>query len=492
MQFSIRALAVFVLAGNGLLVNGVSLRASNAKQPSLGNIAMPGSIVLATKLHDDVDYEVVNKTSIKRDNSSVDCLCKIGSFWHWRIKSCVKQGGWGYECGFFPEEHHNKVCQDGLKCEPLKQTRVVYEHPGAKPASCQTCEAEDKCLAGEERHNKNCLKEYKLSGEACQTVKVKMMATAHVKVTEEVKKTASATATATATAEEKATATNGGKSATATKKATAEGKASAEAEGKGTATASAKATEEGVAEGKGCISLDAVKKLLDLQDVKSIGAVLSSQVVSRGDEEAFDLAYAKALEAAQKAGLINAKQAANALASAEAREHAALEAKAKADEAAAWKAEAGASKDAQGNAAAKALARATTAAGKAAADAAGVAYQADADAAKAEAAAEAAEKAAAGGGGAGGGAMSKEEAAAAKADAAEARAKAKEARAAAAAAQARADAADKAAAEAQAAKDAIGDLMNPAPTQAPARPTKASPTSPPRKISPEQIAAKLP
>jgi len=484
-----RALAVLALLGNGLFVDGVSLRKSRANPPWVANaIAVPGSIVLAAKVHDDVDYEVVNKSSIKRDDS-VDCLCEIGSFWHWRIKSCVKQGGWGYECGFFPAEHHNKVCQDGLKCELLKQTRVTYEHPGAMPASCQSCTPEDKCLTGKKRHSQNCLKEYKLSGKACQTVKLTTMATASVKVTETVTKSSTATAKATATAAQKATAKEGGETASATKEATAEGKATAKAKASGKASATAKATEEGVAEGEGCITFEEVKKLLHLQDVKRIGAVLSAQVVSRGDEEAFDLAYAKALEAAKEAGLINAKQAAEALASAEAREHAGLEADAKADEAAAWKAEAGAAKDAQQNAKAEALAKAQSAAGKAASDAAKVAAQAQADANAAEKAAEAAEA----------NAGSKEEvaeakakAAAARADAAAANEKAKAARAAAAAAQAKADLAAKAAAEAKAAKDALGDLMNPKPTDAPARPTKATPTSPPRKITPDQIAAKLP
>lgn len=435
-------------------------------------------------------YEVVKKESIER-KLSADCLCKMGSFWHWRIKSCIKQGAWAYECGFFPAEHHDKVCQDGLKCERLNQTDVKYVHPGAVPASCQACEAADKCLHGKERHEQSCLKEYKLSGSACQTVKVSVESTASAKVTEEVTKSSSASATATATASEKATAKKGGETASATKKATAEGKATATAEASSEASAKAEATKEAAAEGKGCISLEEVKKLLNLEDVPRIGAVLSAKVVARGDKEAFDLAYAKALEAAEKAGLLSATEAAKALASARAREHAGLEAEAKADEAAAWKAEAGAKEAAQKNAKSEALAKAEAAATKEAATAAAAAAKAAAEAAAAEAAAKAAEKLATDKA-AVAAARKKAEDAKAAAEEAQAKADAAAKRKAAAEAKAKADAAARAAAEAQAKKDAISDIVNPKPTQAPARPTTPEPTSPPRKISPAEIAAKLP
>jgi hypothetical protein len=466
------ALAVLTVLSHSLLSDAIFLGQRRSDTSSL-----------MVKFHEDVDYKVVKKESIHR-NSSTDCLCELGSFWHWRIKKCVKQGGWGYECGFFPAEHHNKVCQDGLKCELLNKTGVKYIHPGAVPASCQACEAEDKCLMGKERHSQNCLKEYKLVGSACQTVEVTTMATAHAKVTEEVSKSGTASATATATASQKAKVEEAGQTASATKEATAEGKATAKVEESAKASAKAKATEEGKAEGKACVTVEEVKALLDLQDVKSIGAVLSAQVLSRGDEEAFDKAYAKALDAATKAGMINAKQAAEALASGLAREKATLEAKAKADEAAAWKAEAGAEKDAQDNAKAEALAKAEAAASAEAVAAAKAAAEAGDAAAQAALDADAAAKAAGAGGA--GGSMSKEDAAAAKAKAEAAQAKA-------AAAQKKADEAKKAAAEAKARQDALADVMNPTPTGAPQmRPTKAPPTSPPRKITPEQIAAQNP
>jgi len=334
------ALVVFALLSNGLLANGISLR----KQPPAE--LTPGALSLVSKVQRGVNHEVVKKTSIEK-KSSTDCLCKIGTFWHWRIKSCIKQGGWAYECGFFPEEHHDKVCQDGLKCEKLNQTAVKYIHPGAVPASCQACTKEDKCLTGETRHNENCLKEYKLTGKACQTVKVTVGVTTTVEVTKKVKETATASATAEASATETAKAKAGAEKADATKTATAEGKATEEAKASAEASAKATATEDGTATGEGCITIEEVKKLLGLEKVKAIGAVLSAKVVTRGDKEAYDRAYAKALEAAQKAGLINAKEAATAIATKEATEKAAEEAKARAEEAAAWAAEAGADEAAQ-------------------------------------------------------------------------------------------------------------------------------------------------
>lgn len=465
------------------------LRHSHGRGPQAGSLlpahGLPDTSSLMATLHEGVDYEVIKKESITR-NSSTDCLCELGTFWHWRIKACIKQGGWGYECGFFPAEHHDKVCQDGLKCELLKQERVQYFHPGATPASCQSCTEADKCLAGEERHSQSCLKEYKLVGSACQTVRVTTVATASAKVTEEVTKSSTASAKATATSSQKATAEEAGQTASATKEATAEGEATAKAKASSKASAKAKATEEGEAEGKACVSVEEVKALLNLQKVKRIGAVLTAQVVSRGDEEAFDKAYAKALDAARKAGILNAKEAAEALASAEAREHAALEAQAKAEEAAAWKAEAGAEKNAQDTAKADALAKAQAAASQAAAEAAKTANQAATDA-------EAAQKAADAAGTSGAGAASSSK------DAAAAKAKAAKAQAAAAAAQKKADAAAKAAAEAKAAeeaiqqqKDALSDVMNPKPTAAPVQRATPGPTNAPRKISPAEIAAKLP
>eukprot|EP00427_Karlodinium_veneficum_P024678 CAMPEP_0169109262 /NCGR_PEP_ID=MMETSP1015-20121227/25872_1 /TAXON_ID=342587 /ORGANISM="Karlodinium micrum, Strain CCMP2283" /LENGTH=430 /DNA_ID=CAMNT_0009170949 /DNA_START=52 /DNA_END=1344 /DNA_ORIENTATION=+ len=424
-----------LLLSQAFLCDGASFRAPRNTAETVKSVAMNSTIALhhhgdPVKIHDDISYEVVKKTSISRDGSS-SCLCKLGWFWHWRINSCVKQGPWGYECGFFPAEHHDKVCMDGLKCEVLDQTRIKYVHPGAVPASCQECTKEDQCKSGEARHEETCLKEYALGGEACQTVRVTVTATAEVKVSEKVTKKGTASATATANATHTATSADGNHEATATAKG--EGEATATAEASSTAEGKAKATEKGSAEGSACVSVEEVKEHLKLQDVPEMGAVLSSKVVATGDKLAFDKAYAKALEAAKKAGLLNAVEAAKALAKAQAREHAGLDAEANADEAAAWKAEAGAKKDAQEKANADALAKA----------------QAEADAAAAAAAKVVAE-------------MPGSEDAEAAAEEAAARA------------------------------DAIRSLTQPQPTEGPVEITTAEPTSPPRKITPEQVAAKLP
>lgn len=430
------ALTLLVLLGNSILADGYSLRQQS--------VALKKDPVPAAKVHDDVSYKVVEKSSIGKEGTT-DCLCKLGSFWHWRIKSCVEQGPWSYECGFFPAEHHDKVCQDKYQCEVLKtKNNVTYGAHGAVPASCQPCSKDDKCLTGKERHAESCMKEYKLSGSACQTVRVTVKATAAAKVTEQVTKSSEATATSTATAAEKAISKVGSVVESAMKKATAQGEATAKAEGTGKATAEAQATKEGVAEEKACVTLEEVKEHLKLTNVPRIGAVLSAKVVSTGDEMAFDKAYDKALAAARKAGLMSAEEAAKAKAAAEAREHAGIEAEGKADEAAAWKAEAGADKDAQAKAKAEALAKARDAARKEAEE-------------TAKAAARAAAKADIGAG-------TKEEA----------------------------DAAAAKAAAAKAAADAMEDLMNPTPTQAPIKPKPAEPTNAPRKITADEQAAALP
>merc|ERR1719259_536276 len=59
--------------------------------------------------------QVVSRSSLTTTDLG-ECLCPLGKFWHWNLHTCLDQGAWGYECGFFPEEHHQNVCQDGLKC----------------------------------------------------------------------------------------------------------------------------------------------------------------------------------------------------------------------------------------------------------------------------------------------------------------------------------------------------------------------------------------
>jgi len=498
------ALVLLALISSSTLTDCLNLRSRGPFEPMDLSSGEPpsgaGAPTAAARAMGAVSYDVVKKTSIDR-KATLECLCKQGQFWHWRIKDCVDQGAWGYECGYFPEEHHKMVCMDNEKCEALGGSDVKYSgFKGAKPASCQHCDKDDKCLAGEERHAETCLKEYLLSGSACQTVSVTAEATATATATEKVTKKSVASANATARASQKATATKEamaegsavaeGKeglaiateeaTASVTKHATAKGKATVEAQGSGEASVEAEATESGSAEGKACVTVEEVKEFLEIKNKQRFAAVLSAKVVSTGDELAFDKAYALALAAARKAGLINAQEAAKAAASAKAREHAGLEAKAKADEAAAWKAEAGANKEAQDKAKAEALAKARKAAAEQAADAARTAAEA---AAKAQAAknAAAAAKAAAD--------------AAAKADAdkkAAAEAAAKAAAEAAAKAKAEAEAAAARAKAAKAAQEAMADYIDRETTPAPIVITTAKPTNAPVKITAEQIRDKLP
>jgi len=339
------------------------------------SIAAPGTTSGAS-------FEVVETTSIEAKKTE-DCICEKGQFWHWRIKQCIGQGAWGYECGFFPEEHHQYVCRDALKCQVLDQssseTKVTYSHEGAVPANCQHCTAGDNCKAGDQR---DCLEQSEVSGEACATVRVTLDQTVTAEATKEhtasataqktvsasvdasAEKKATATATetavdsakrtakgevdgikATVTVNEKATATEEA-SVTVTKKATATASSEAthESSAQSTAKVSAKAaaTKQGVAEEKRCVDVTAVKKQLGLEDVAKIGPVLASNIVEAGDKAAFDLAYEAAMKAAQANGASLAEGAAKALAAQKAAKDAEMAANAKASEDAAWKAEAGA------------------------------------------------------------------------------------------------------------------------------------------------------
>jgi len=327
---------------------------------------------------DEPKFEITDATSIQ-EGETTECLCAAGQFWHWRIKQCIKQGPWGYECGFFPSEHHRFVCQTSLKCEILDQSKkkvqVEYVHDGAVPGSCQRCKAEDKCPADGERE---CLVETKLSGEACATVVVTVEHTATVNVKKEHKAEATAAHTANATAEATATETaiasktakgeaagikaeitvsekvNVTEEASATAKVTK----TATAEHTSEASAEATSTKEGLAAEKRCVGIDDVKKHLSLQDVPRLGPVLAAQVVAAGDKLAFDSAYAAAMETAKKNGVLAAESAAQALAAEKAAKDAKMAAEAKAAEEAAWKAEAGAADAAAEAAGADAAAKA--------------------------------------------------------------------------------------------------------------------------------------
>mgnify|MGYP002803540442 FL=1 len=93
-----------------------------------------------------------------------DCVCKQGNFLHWNTKECIAQKPWGFECGFFPRQQQNRVCQDGLTCKRLNATDV-YESSGkykgwtaTSPATCEYCSKEDDCTTGMERHLADCVR----------------------------------------------------------------------------------------------------------------------------------------------------------------------------------------------------------------------------------------------------------------------------------------------------------------------------------------------
>lgn len=109
-------------------------------------------------------HEILKKTSMTV-NTSVTCPCNLGFFWHAKHKECVKQGSWGYACGFFPAEQRAHACRDGLKCSPGAED-------SSGSMSCVPCVAQDKCATGKTRHSEQCYKEIKVVGQACTTVRV--------------------------------------------------------------------------------------------------------------------------------------------------------------------------------------------------------------------------------------------------------------------------------------------------------------------------------
>jgi len=338
-----------------------------------------------TGKQDGLKYEILDSSSIT-SGSSDKCLCPMGKFWDYRTRSCITQYPWGYECGFWPETYWEVICADGLTCKddakaPLGN-KTPYGFKSAEPRTCKRCEAEDECLTGEQRHAVNCKKEYTLSGEACATVKVfATMVQSGVSAT--ATHTAEATATATASHTAKAlisiaTATDvvqtppapaQAKAGTVTAKVIRQDGVSATAEAtataKGTATREAVVTHEpdspASATGKECVGLAEVLNILDLDGAgaasapgsapagasaggtgagggSKVGAILAEKVIDRGDYEAFMRGFSEALKMLQDQGLLDPETAAKAIA------------QAKAEEKARRKAEAAAMDNAQANA----------------------------------------------------------------------------------------------------------------------------------------------
>merc|ERR1719456_1230869 len=85
------------------------------------------AVDVAKLMPEGIDVEVTKK-ALPKVKESAKCLCPLKQFWHWRLASCITQGPWGYECGFFPLEHHHRVCQDNFKCDPLKSGNSTTYH----------------------------------------------------------------------------------------------------------------------------------------------------------------------------------------------------------------------------------------------------------------------------------------------------------------------------------------------------------------------------
>mmetsp|Transcript_12192 Transcript_12192/g.18486 ORF Transcript_12192/g.18486 Transcript_12192/m.18486 type:complete len:326 (+) Transcript_12192:165-1142(+) len=112
----------------------------------------------------DIDFKVVSETPFDKESKESKCKCPEDSFWHVKNKECIKKGGQGYECGFFPAENHDDVCKEGLACKKLESSDVGYWHKGAVPASCQPCK--DECPKA-----KPCTsEEITVKGKACAKV----------------------------------------------------------------------------------------------------------------------------------------------------------------------------------------------------------------------------------------------------------------------------------------------------------------------------------
>merc|ERR1719223_1226405 len=129
------------------LVSSVtSLEFFRLRSSSLALVSSHNASQSALAEFDNPSFDVVSKTPIQKTETAA-CLCPFGQFWHWRIHKCVNQGAWGYECGFFPGEHHHRACTDGLTCKATYKAEDTYssygKHYGTAnsfPATCDRCE----------------------------------------------------------------------------------------------------------------------------------------------------------------------------------------------------------------------------------------------------------------------------------------------------------------------------------------------------------------
>jgi hypothetical protein len=244
-----------------------------------------------------IEVDVLNKT-LPEAKEKADCLCPLGNFWHWRLADCIHQGSWGYECGFFPMEHHHRVCQDYLKCQDLPGhagAQYLDHGDSAKaqsfPASCNRCEGIDNCLVGQARQDEECLKSYEIDGaEACVTLKVTTFASAVSEATATF--TASATVAKTANAKVQVTSQE-----TATGTAKAKAKASQEAEVTVVEEAFAKATAQAKASAFG-------KQTAEASETRTAEATAKQSAEASAEAEAKKEASAKKEVTGEAGGIV--------------------------------------------------------------------------------------------------------------------------------------------------------------------------------------------
>lgn len=368
------------------------------------------TILPKTIIPGDVTFKVVEETLPTTADLS-QCICQQGRFWHWRLKKCVPQGSWGYECGFFPHEHHHEVCKDGLKCSEVKKRTSLYQVrvdaaqiQKSFPATCVPCKFEDHCLQGPQRHQEACIKKHDMVGiDACVTVRARAVKLASARSTQMhtayVSRLREATQKAIQEAESKPkvdTVPSISKDSNSNKKERPSAKTSDVSSNTSAAAAAnslpvtGAGSEVSIAAGRqgnsiggqaqvvtvsraasatkiahanasaeekatSCTSVLEAKKHLGISPDEQLSAVLVSNIIAKTRELAMQGAMEKASAAAQRRGLVNAAIAAQRLADVQALEEAKLKAEAAAAEASAWMEEAGTSREAQAVARSRAL-----------------------------------------------------------------------------------------------------------------------------------------
>mmetsp|Transcript_42131 Transcript_42131/g.90493 ORF Transcript_42131/g.90493 Transcript_42131/m.90493 type:complete len:377 (+) Transcript_42131:166-1296(+) len=229
----------------------------------------------------DIDFKVVSETPFDKESKESKCKCPEDSFWHVKNKECIKKGGQGYECGFFPAENHDDVCKEGLACKKLESSDVGYWHKGAVPASCQPCK--DECPKA-----KPCTsEEITVKGKACAKVE------AASKDGPTGKESAIEKATATAKAE--ATATYGEGPDAVTRTATAEHTATASASD----STKVKGKEPPKASAEACVTVEEAMKSAGVKSASG-DKENAEKIMAAGKKLAFEKAKAEAEQGAKK------------------------------------------------------------------------------------------------------------------------------------------------------------------------------------------------